>query len=128
MLWGKDRKTEFSFVYLRSQLVVVLHVHRKTICQQFVILDNCTLKNEQVFTFVKLENFTPCAFSYLYKSFTLKFVFKNCSCHHMGTSQIFDQKDKRTNRSQIELLSFAVIFNCKITFIPQLSFLIMWNW
>ena len=46
----------FLYLYMKSGSVVVLHVHIKTICQQFVILDNRShrkRKKTSVYLFVK---------------------------------------------------------------------------
>ena len=46
----------FIYLFMKSGSVVVLHVHRKTICQQFVILDNRShrkRKKTSVYLFVK---------------------------------------------------------------------------
>ena len=45
----------YLYLFMKSNSVVVLHVHRKTICQQFVILDNRShwKKKISVYLFVK---------------------------------------------------------------------------
>ena len=94
----------YLYLFMKSNSVVVLHVHRKTICQQFVILDNYShWKKEQVFTFVKnLKNLHHAPSLIFHEPFTLKFVFEIAHFIAIWESNTRFQSGKRReiNRSQ----------------------------
>ena len=105
------------YLFMKSNSVVVLHVHRKTICQQFVILDNRShwKKENKCLPFrQKLENFTPCAFQLIFnKSFTLKFVFQITHSFAIWELNIWFQSRKRQlkaidhKKSKYRFISFV---------------------